>query len=388
MLLNKLAFRKSYGSSIVLSVLLLAVLGLFISCQDDNDIVSADSEDSFVIAIRSEWIDGRTTSTTRILPDGLNKLSKPDTPLPKWLYVYAPDRPDKSFLAKTKDDITGDSDNELAGSNGYTNYHDFYIWEDGDWKKQEKSPVSRSEAKNLVAYYQVDDGDFLPEFPIDPITHQKCNYTPWDKLPDFLVKPVGSSDYMSSDAVSIPTEESEPGYPDHLLFTYLHHRTALLRLLFKVSEDYDEIRSIIIRKLLINGEEVTLNAMAPVPTTDEDGNSGSDGLVLTTSEQVFGCMYINPEDTKKTDPAISKFSPDKEWSFECTYDIYDKDQILSSHLVRKAVTAVNKVKVSNLASSSINEINEGYYYDLTITIDPDYLYVLSEHDNKQHLTIR
>lgn len=388
MLQIKKTLHKLYDALLVLPVILLGVLGLFVSCQEDYDIVTDDSDDTVVIAARGEWIDGRASSGTRVLPDELINPVKPATPLPKWLYVYVKNRPDKSYLVKTKADITGDSEHEPPSTEGYTNFHEVYNWEGGEWKKLDKSPITRSEAKNIVAYYQVDNGDYSPEFPTDPITHQICNYTPWDQTPGYLVQTVASSDYMASDVVSIPTEESEPGYPDHLLFTYLHHRTALLRLLFKVDDKYDKIRSIVIRKLIINDEEVTLNAMASIPATDEDGSPGSDGLVLTTSEQVFGCMYINPGDTKETDPAISKFSPDNEWNFKCTYDVYDKDQISSSHLVRKAVTAVNKVKVSDLSSSSIKAINEGYYYDLTITIDPDYLYVLSEHDNKQHLNIQ
>lgn len=61
-----------------------------------------------------------------------------------------------------------------------------------------------------------------------------------------------------------------------------------------------------------------------------------------------------------------------------------------SDLTRKGVVAKNTFTLNNVFSGSpavkVTEIQAGYYYDLNVTLNPDYLYVLAEHDNK-HITI-
>lgn len=142
----------------------------------------------------------------------------------------------------------------------------------------------------------------------------------------------------------------------------LHHTKALLRFAFKVSEKYDKIRNIRVTKINLNDAECKL--------VDK---------VLTTSGQFIAYAYI--------DPAV--VTVNKENTIQCTYNIYDKDDVTDEHLTRKGVVAQNKFILGSLKDASSNEVLEieaGYYYDLKVTLNPDYLYVLSEHDNK-HLTI-
>lgn len=146
----------------------------------------------------------------------------------------------------------------------------------------------------------------------------------------------------------------------HLQFT-LHHTKALLRFAFKVSEKYSKVRYIRVTGIQLND--------APCTIVDK---------VLTTSGQLIAYAYI--------DPAVVTTSYEN--TIQCTYNIYDKDDD-ENHLTRKDVVAQNKFKLGSLKDASSNDVTEikaGYYYDLHVTLNPDYLYVLSEHDNK-HITI-
>ena len=148
---------------------------------------------------------------------------------------------------------------------------------------------------------------------------------------------------------------------NHLQFTF-HHTKALLRFAFKVSSQYDKIRFIRVTNINLNGNDCAL--------VDK---------VLTTSNQLIAYAYV--------DPAVVTTSSENK--IECTYNIYDKDSAKESDLTRKGVVAKNTFTLSSLDSngSEVSKIETGYYYDLNVTLNPDYLYVLAEHDNNKHITI-
>lgn len=148
---------------------------------------------------------------------------------------------------------------------------------------------------------------------------------------------------------------------DHLQFT-LHHTKALLRFAFKVSDKYSKVRYIRVTDIQLND--------SPCPLADK---------VLTTDDQFIAYAYVDP--TIVTTSSLN--------TIECTYDIYDRDAASASHLTRKDVVARNTFTLNSLkdaGGSPVATITPGYYYDLRVTLNPDYLYVLSEHDNK-HITI-
>lgn len=149
---------------------------------------------------------------------------------------------------------------------------------------------------------------------------------------------------------------------NHLQFTF-HHTKALLRFAFKVSSQYDKIRFIRVTNINLNGNDCAL--------VDK---------VLTTSNQLIAYAYA--------DPAVVTTSSENKNKIECTYNIYDKDSATDADLTRKGVVAKNTFTLSSLDSngSKVSKIEAGYYYDLNVTLNPDYLYVLAEHDNK-HITI-
>lgn len=331
----------------------------FVSCSDDDVVVPGGDDSPISFSARSEWKDGRSGDGTRatIAPS----LKTPTSPeVPEWLFVTAQDENGTAadpamFLVKPDPENKPDPDDPA----GYTDYHGFYLLESGVWKKQKKMSYSRGVAKNLkfTAYYYSENG--VPGS--EPKATSQIN----------TIADISSKDMMSSDLTSFPGTTGDTEYRDHILFE-LKHRTAMLRLHFAVDQKYDKIRSIVLRSVKINSVLLTITETKELPSSSEE-----QGMLLKTSSQLFAIAFVNPKTIKATETL----------TFDCTYDIYDKDEIGADHCTRKAVTATNRVKLSSLPSSTITELSAGYYYDLNITIDPDYLYVLSEHDNKQHLKI-
>lgn len=214
-------------------------------------------------------------------------------------------------------------------------------------------------------------------------THSDATHRYWDYTPSFLFRDalIKREDYHFYASAVIdgdePTSDVLVGEADqssiegtHMKIT-LHHTKALIRFAFKVDDNYDKIRYIQVTKIKLNGKYAVL--------VDK---------VLSTSSQYIAYAYIDP-----TEVTVSTVN-----TIECTYDIYDKDASWdvdgtpasdnADHITRHNVTATNRFKLGNLRKDDVpvSTISPGYYYDLIVTINPDYLYVLSEHDN-QHLTI-
>lgn len=173
---------------------------------------------------------------------------------------------------------------------------------------------------------------------------------------------IDDGDVLTGTAGKGDISEKTSSNQRHMQIT-LHHTKALLRFDFKVSDKYDKVRYIRVTGINLNGADCEL--------VDK---------VLTTDGQLIGYAYI--------DPAVVTTSYEN--TIRCTYNIYDKDEATDAHLTREGVVAQNTFKLGSLKKADgvtpVYTIESGYYYDLKVTLNPDYLYVLSEHDNK-HITI-
>lgn len=149
---------------------------------------------------------------------------------------------------------------------------------------------------------------------------------------------------------------------NHMLVT-LHHTKALLRFSFKVSAEYDKIRFIKVTRLTLNGNECVI----------------VEKILSKDNSQLIAYAYV--------DPTLMTVSQQN--TLACTYNIYDRDNAADNHLTREGVTATNSFKFSSLKDAGGNAVTElyaGYYYNLNVTLNPAYLYVMAEHDNK-HMTV-
>lgn len=221
-------------------------------------------------------------------------------------------------------------------------------------------------------------------------THNGCwHYTPSFFFRDQLIR----REHYTFHATAVIDEDGDPSTTDdgdrlegtatkadidgkHLKLT-LHHTKALLRFAFKVDQRYDKVRKILVTGIKLNDKVYTV---APK-------------VLNTTTPQAITYCYLNPDEVGLTT---------KTNTIECTYSIYDNDADFNNlatdydatisanatHLTRQDIKARNSFTLGKLVSngSPVEQITAGYYYDLRATLNPDYLYVLSEHDN-QHLKI-
>lgn len=162
----------------------------------------------------------------------------------------------------------------------------------------------------------------------------------------------------------------------HLQFD-LKHTKALVRFAFKVTEKYDQIRYIKIKSVKLGDAE----AIYPDAKTT---------VVLKNDDyEYLNYIYVDP----------TKVTAAQDLTLSCTYDIYDKDADfttmseaeLAMHRIREDVTNANTFRFNNLkdtGGNSISTISAGKYYDLNIIINPDFLYSMSNHDDKSGMKIQ
>ncbi len=165
----------------------------------------------------------------------------------------------------------------------------------------------------------------------------------WTEVPE-----ISPCDYLSGDG-------SYNWNKAHLFFE-LKHATALLRFRFKVDEKYDRSRQVLLKNFKLNAIDITV----------KDG-----GALMGTTLACKAVCYVNP----------TFINQGGTLNLSCTYDVYDKDGIGTEHLVRGNEIATNSLTIGK-AGSTIESIQVGKYYDFNITINPDSLHVMSDHDNK------
>lgn len=170
----------------------------------------------------------------------------------------------------------------------------------------------------------------------------------------------------------------------YLLFDHLY---AVLNIQMRVDVDYDALRTIKLKKLSLKTSaddavttrlmtaEVTLKAtggsnpiygdivFTPDPSSGEGDDSffsSSEGLLLTTS-------YSN---------YIGHFMPHNinTLYLTSTYDVYDK----KGNLIRKNSTATNKLPIGLFDAQT--SAHRGKIYTIQLTVQPTYLYMLSDQD--------
>ena len=326
-----------------------------------------------------------------------------------------------------KPDVTDDA------PTGYLDYHNqFLIKNYGDDANVSAKPFyKKSEMKSFVinAFWpwkrEVDNtANPVVDFPATPTPFATVDGKltlprPWSNAD---VSTFGKCDFMYD---HIADAESEGRIEGHHLKLEMKHAMAMLRLYFQVHADYDKVRKIVLRKVKIkikkiDGSELnyefSFNASQPIDNSLAE--TSRSGFLLTTAPKLYAYSFVKPklEDDDLANMlgiaadawnsnAVSNNTP---ITLECIYDIYENDIVegldpnaegdkdalaaaldndLSTHCTRRNVTVTNTTTLKMAFNSSSVKIKAGHYYDLKITINPDYLYVLAEHDNKQHITI-
>lgn len=187
------------------------------------------------------------------------------------------------------------------------------------------------------------------------------------------------------------------------VFLLFDHLYAALRFNFKVDAVYDALRTIKLRKLELvayandSGGGVRAKFNATVTLRQNTlGNSPIVGSVLYTADE--SSAYVAPvplyewDGTPNTATDLDNeviLNPDTPTQFmgcfvpgmntyfklRSTYDVYDKQE----NLIRQNCQAENTVDLRQLFSNDLTTMR-GHCYSITMTVQPTYLYMLSEPD--------
>lgn len=175
-------------------------------------------------------------------------------------------------------------------------------------------------------------------------------------------------------------ENTVDGYGVSLLRDHLY---AGVTFNFSISVTYNALRTIKLKKVVMKSASQKVNASIPfktddvgihpirtAPTTTDAGTQ--DEVILYQSENTTGeALTVK---TANTPLACSGyFWPGIEagLTIESTYDVYDKN----NHLIRENCKAVNGLSIV------LGGLNRGERKVVSLTVDPTYLYVLSDWDN-------
>ena len=183
-------------------------------------------------------------------------------------------------------------------------------------------------------------------------------------------------------------DDKEVINPNYLYFLF-DHLYAALNISMRVNGDYHALRHIKLKRLRLRTEtstgvspyktDVTITLRANNTGTNpiSDSDISYDNIIDSPTE---GTIYNNNEGYPLTTDYslfLGHFMPQGVSKFILTsvYDVYDT----KDNLIRKDCSATNAMVLSELFSG-LTESGRGWKYTVKLTIDPTYLYVLSEPD--------
>lgn len=190
------------------------------------------------------------------------------------------------------------------------------------------------------------------------------------------------------------------GHLNNCMFLLFDHLCAALNINYKVDPEYAEMRTIRLKNIhmkIANGEEImkktnvtiTLRANA-TPRTDDTGANPIESItytptsVVSTGDDVYTSESEEGEELLTSSKTfVGHFMPEGTTTviLTSTYDVYDKDTSKNSkgNLVRKDCTATNIVRLDKLVGH-FEATERGKRYTVDLTIQPTFLYVMSEPD--------
>ena len=184
---------------------------------------------------------------------------------------------------------------------------------------------------------------------------------------------------------------------NNYVFLLFDHLYSSLRLRFKVDATYNALRTIKLKKLELRGYDTEGNptrekATATITLTATDGASPISSVNIvadgTSSATAYTEIFTSsaPEGLELgsdfPEDFIGCFAPALCSSFELrsTYDVYDR----KGNLIRQNNEIINKIDIrkifdiSKIFDSSV--LRRGEMFTVNLTVNPTYLYVLSEPD--------
>lgn len=163
------------------------------------------------------------------------------------------------------------------------------------------------------------------------------------------------------------------------IYLLIDHLYAALQLNMNISPEYNALRTIKLTKLTLKSNSVTKTVNMTVELTPNTTNTlpfTTPTLSQTSTDGKTVEIYNGEEQTleEATDlmflACTAPISTNTQFEMETTYNVYDR----KGNLIRKDCTAKN---VLNLPTGGLTR---GQKYTFNLTVNPTYLYVLSDPD--------
>jgi hypothetical protein len=184
------------------------------------------------------------------------------------------------------------------------------------------------------------------------------------------------------------------GGTGNYVFLLFDHLYAALRINLKVHGDYNDLRTIKLKSLKLKtqvGETasydktnitITLKANDGTASPIENITYTPAGVVYDDGIEFWPSGSVSDAErtlTTVAKPFTGHFMPDgiTTMVLTSTYDVYDK----KGNLIREGCKATNTMVLNDLLTGQIYT-RRGCRYDITMTIRPTYLYVMSDEDLK------
>ena len=343
--------------------LLLLIGVLLAACSDDSDRDDGETDVLQLVAYSQGMTDLEPVATTRAIPTGYHEYKGPSS-----IGVYSTRLDEAPSSVRT---FSYDADQHQWKSLVSTKLGVYYIYGYMPASSVIHCAISKREGTDM----DFSKGAVLTFSDLPPVLGE-----------DFcVVTGVQQLETKETEVNLTPGVFKFEGKPTGSNFAclMLDHLYSCVKFRFLVNTDYDKLRTIKLKKVEL---KTTQAGSYPLTVTMKAGANyevawgtatgltndyvslpvSEDGVILSaaTPKEVEG--YFAP----KTDVADNLV-------LQCTYDVYDKN-VTTEHpegnLIRQNCEAVNKLP------ASIIEVGTDKRTVLTLTVNPTYLYILSDPD--------
>lgn len=351
-----------YINKVRARLLLLLIGVLLAACSDDSDRDDGETDVVQLVAYSQGMTDLEPVAATRGIPSGYHEYTGPSS---IGVYSTSPDVAPSSVRTFSYDEVKNQWNSLVSTKLGVT----YYIYGYMPASSVIHCAISKREGKNYS------EGAVLIFSDLPPVLSE-----------DFCVVTGVQQLNSKTDEVNLtPGVFTFVGQStgNNFACLMLDHLYSCVKFKFLVNTDYDKLRTIKLKKVEL---KTTQQVSYPLTVTMKAGESyevawndatglTNDYVSLPVSE---GGVILSATEAKEVD---GYFAPKTDVAnnlvLQCTYDVYDKN-VTTEHpegnLIRQNCVAVNKLPATKLTV----ETNKRTL--LTLTVNPTYLYVLSDPD--------
>lgn len=347
--------------------LLLLTAVVLVACSDDSDMVSGETDMLQLVPYSSGMVEILPSATRAVtLPTGYTEYFGPNS-----IGVYT-----------TTEDEAPEKVRTFTYTNGWnsqvsvTNTTQYYIYGYMPVNENINCTISKLPEKKYNSGAVLTFSDLPPvmaeDFSVVTGIQQVSSTTPTESVN----LEAGNFSYVGRASGS------------NFVCLMLDHLYSCVRFKFLVEDGYSNLRTIKLKEVKLKSES---QLTYPLVVTFEAGNecvvSWSDGLSyaadfasLFTAEVGKELLLPSESDTDESHVVTvdGYFAPFTDVSdhliLQCKYDVYGKDKNGDLVLTRSNCVAENKLPTNLIAAGSNNRTT------LTLTVNPTYLYVLSDPD--------